>query len=83
MKVAVPPALNVTEPRVPVPSVKVTVPVGVPEPGGFTVTLAVNVTGWPQTDGLALELRVVVVGTWLPTAWRTLPVLVRKLPSPP
>ena len=83
MKVAVPPPPNVTEPSVSVPSVKVIVPVGVPEPGGFTVTFAVKVTGWPQTEGLLLEPMVVVVGTWLPTACRTLPALVRKFPSPP
>jgi hypothetical protein len=45
VKVAVPPVVNVTELIVVVPSMNVTVPVGLPEPGGFTVTFAVNVTG--------------------------------------
>ncbi len=41
---AVPP-VNVTVPRVEMLLVKITVPVGVPEPGG-EVTVAVNVTAW-------------------------------------
>ena len=45
-------------PRVDVPFLKVTVPVGVPV---FDVTLAVNVTDWLKTDGLAEELAVVAV----------------------
>src|SRR5437660_3676 len=52
--------------RVPVsrvlrPSLKVTVPVGVPPPGLFAVTVAVKVTACPDTEGLAEELRTVVV----------------------
>src|SRR6266404_6975577 len=52
--------------RVPVsrvlrPSLKVTVPVGVPPPGLFAVTVAVKVTDCPDTDGLAEELTNVVV----------------------
>jgi hypothetical protein len=42
-----------------VPSLKVTVPVGVPEPCG--VTVAVKVTGCPKTDGLTDEVTAVVV----------------------
>src|SRR5439155_55691 len=52
--------------RVPVsrvlrPSLKVTVPVGVPPPGLFAVTVAVKVTDCPDTDGWAEEVRPVVV----------------------
>src|SRR6266566_4029608 len=52
--------------RVPVPrglepSLKVTVPVGVPAPGLFAVTVAVKVTGCPDTEGLAEEVTPVVV----------------------
>src|SRR5438445_3703383 len=83
VKVAVPAALTVPEPIVAEPSMNVTLPVGVPEAGGFTATFAVKVTGWPQTDGLLLDVITVVVGTWFPTACRTLDVLVRKFPSPP
>jgi hypothetical protein len=62
---------------------KVTVPDGVPAPGPFAVTVAVNVTDCPKTDGLADELIAVVVPSWL-TAWlRVLEVLVAKLVSPP
>src|SRR2546422_736090 len=48
--VALPP-LSVPVPSVAVPSLNVTVPVGVPPPGGETVTVAVNVTDRPDTDG--------------------------------
>ena len=40
------------------PSKNVTVPVGVP---AILLTVAVNVTDWPAFDGLADELKVVVV----------------------
>jgi len=38
-----------------------TVPVGVPVAGGVTLTVAVKVTSCPKTDGLADEVRAVVV----------------------
>src|SRR6185503_5778833 len=41
--------------------VNVTVPVGVPPGGGTAVTVAVNVTVCPKTDGFADEETVVVV----------------------
>jgi hypothetical protein len=47
------------------PSWKVTVPVGVPEPGGLAVTVALKVTLRPETDGLADELSEVVVASLL------------------
>jgi hypothetical protein len=50
------------------PSRKVTVPVGVPEPGGFAITVAVKVTLWPETEGLADDPSEVVVGSWF-TVW--------------
>ena len=61
LKVVVPPASR-TVPRVAVPSLKVTVPVGfaVPVAG---VTVAVKVTDCPRRDGLLLEARAVVVTT--------------------
>src|SRR5438876_3033471 len=43
------------------PSLKVTFPVGVPEPGLLAVTVAVKVTDCPNTDGLAEEPADVVV----------------------
>jgi hypothetical protein len=44
-----------------VPSLKVTVPVGVPEPGATALTAAVNVTDWPNTEGLAEDTTAVLV----------------------
>ena len=43
------------------PSRNVTVPVGVPAPGATGETVAVKVTDWPKTDGLADEVMPVVV----------------------
>ena len=67
VKVAVPP-LRVPVPRVVVPSLNVTGPEGVPAPGALAVTVAVKVTDWPKTDGLADEVRTVVVAS-LFTVW--------------
>jgi hypothetical protein len=39
----------------------------VPAPGEFTVTVAVNVTDWPKTDGFTLDITVVVVASTLTT----------------
>src|SRR2546427_709988 len=49
------------------PSLKFTVPVGVPTPGATAATVAVNVTLWPNTDGFADDVSVVVVLDWLTT----------------
>ena len=53
LNVATPEPFSVPVPRVVEPSRNVTVPVGVPEPGALAVTVAVNVTDWPNTEGLA------------------------------
>jgi hypothetical protein len=78
-KVAAPLPLRVPVPRVVLPSVKVTVPVGVPP---AEETVAVKVTGWPKVEGVREELTVVLVVVLL-TVWLTLPLLVAKLVSPP
>ena len=52
-KVAIPEPFNVPLPRVVAPSMNVTNPVAVPEPGAFEVTVAVKVTDSPATEGLA------------------------------
>ena len=44
-----------------VPSLKLTLPDGVPDPPPDAVTVAVKVTNWPEADGLAEEVRAVVV----------------------
>ena len=59
------------------PSMKVTDPVGVPEAGATTLTVAVNVTDCPNTEGFADKASAVVVLAAL-TTWLTLPLLVLK-----
>src|SRR5438876_649788 len=59
--VAWPEAFRVPVPRVVGPSLNVTVPVGVPAPLVFAFTVAVKVTGCPDTDGLIEETTPVVV----------------------
>ncbi|GAA5610957.1 hypothetical protein Spla01_02104 [Streptomyces platensis] len=60
---------------------KVTVPVGVPEPGGTGATVAVKVTVCPTTDGSGDDVTVVVVEVW-PTVWASVPTEELKLASP-
>src|SRR5947209_4130922 len=62
LKEALPPE-SVTPPgvRSVAPSLKSTVPVGVPPPGEVAVTVAVKVKFCPKTDGLADELTTVCV----------------------
>ncbi len=64
VKVVAPPE-SVSVARVVVPSLKVTVPAGVPSPGELAVTLAVKVTDWPKTDGSADEVTAVLVAVEL------------------
>src|SRR5260370_37430286 len=61
VNVALPLPFSVPVPSVVEPSLKVTVPVGTPLAGGVAVTVAVNVTGWLNTEGLDDELTAVVV----------------------
>jgi len=68
--------LSVPLPSVVLPSLNVTVPVGVPAPGALAVTVAVNVTMSPVMDGFN-EDTIVVVVLALSTTWdRTADVLV-------
>jgi len=61
-------ALSADEPRVLLPSRSVTVPVGVPVPeDGLTV--AVNVTCCPRTEGFGEDVSEVVVLIKLLTVW--------------
>jgi hypothetical protein len=53
------PETSVPLPTLTPPSKNVTVPVGVPEPGEAALTVAVNVTVCPNTDGFADEVTVV------------------------
>src|SRR3989442_7975354 len=65
------------------PSLKVTFPVGVPEPGLFAVTVAVNFTDCPNTDGFNEELTDVVVPDFSPVSvlGAVLPLLYASSPS--
>jgi hypothetical protein len=83
VNVAWPEPFRVPVPRVLGPSLKVTVPVGVPAPGLFTVTVAVNVTDCPNADGLAEELTDVVVPAVFTIWLSVLEVLPLKCVSPP
>ena len=84
VNVACPEVMVTLAARVVAPSVKVTVPLGVPAPGATAATVAMKVTVWPNTDGLGDELTVVLLEA-LFTTWgeaESVPELVRKLPSP-
>ena len=70
LKTAIPLATP-TVASVVVPSVKVTVPVSVPAPGEVMLTVAVNVTLWPDKLGLPLPARAIVVLALL-TVWGTM-----------
>ncbi|MFF7234659.1 hypothetical protein [Streptomyces sioyaensis] len=55
----------------------VTDPVGIPDPGGSTATVAQTCTGSPQTELAGVAVTVVVVEA-APTVTETLPVEVAK-----
>ena len=85
VNIAWPELSRVPVPRVLGPSSKVTVPLGVTPTGPFAVTVAVKVTGCPNTEGLAEELtNVVVRARAFFTVWMSgLEVLPLKFASPP
>jgi len=60
----------------------VAVPVGVPLPGETGLTVAVNVTAWPATEGLAEETTLVVVLDCFTVCVKVDEVLVVKFVSP-
>ena len=53
------PELKVAVPKVAAPSRNVTVPVGVPVAGATGLTVAANVTAWPNSDGFTDDVTVV------------------------
>ena len=83
VNVATPPA-NVPEPIGVPPSRNVTNPVGVPVAGATAVTVAVNVTGWPTTEGFTDDVTVVALLALLTTCGFPViePVLPLKVESP-
>jgi len=76
------PALSVLVESEFVPSLNVTVPVGVPAPGADALTLAVNTTDCPNTVGLVEDVNVVAVPSWFTVCVNVEEVFVLKLPSP-
>ena len=84
VNVACPEVMVTLAARVVAPSVKVTVPLGVPAPGATALTTAVMVTLCPNTEGLGAELTVVLLAALFTTCGdaESFPVDVRKLPSP-
>ena len=76
------PALNVFVASELVPSLNVTVPVGVPAPSPEALTLAVNTTDCPNTVGFVEDVNVVAVPSWLTVCVKADEVFVLKLPSP-
>src|SRR6516165_2706304 len=79
---AVPPGPTATVPRTTVPSLKVTVPVGVPAPGPTAATVAVKVTDWPVTAGLTDDFRATVVAAGLTVTVVAAEVLAAKPLTP-
>src|SRR6266404_5675800 len=73
------PAVSVLVANAVAPSLKVTVPVGVPL---VPLTAAVNVTDWPNTEGFSEELTVVVVEPLLTVCVNAAEVLLVKVASP-
>lgn len=78
-RMATPEALSAAEPRVAAPSLKMTVPVGVPE--AEPTTVAIRVIEAPAMDGLTLDVIAAVVFSWT-TSDSADDVLVRSLVSP-
>jgi hypothetical protein len=67
-----------------VPSLTVTVPVGVPLPGAFATTVYVKLTAWPTVEGFGVfAVIVVVVLAGLTVCATPAEVLPAKFPSPP
>jgi hypothetical protein len=60
-----------------------TVPLGVPAPPAVALTVPVNVTDWPDTEGFTDEVTVVAVCDWFTVCVKTGDVLVVKLVFPP
>ncbi len=76
------PELSVFVPSDAAPSLKITVPVGVPAPGATALTVAVKVTDWPKTVGFGDEASVVTLSALLTVCVRVEETFVRKFASP-
>ena len=69
-------------PSVVAPSLKVTVPVGAPLAGETTLTVAVNVTGWPEEEGFGADTNLVDVEPWFTVCANADEVLPERLSLP-
>jgi hypothetical protein len=76
------PLVSAEEPSVVAPSLKVTLPPGVPVPAEVD-TVALSVTLCPNVDGLLFEVIVAVVSALFTVCVRTVDVLPPKVASPP
>jgi hypothetical protein len=76
------PELKLAVASVVAPSRKVTVPVGVPEPGETALTVAVKVTDCPKTDAFTDEVTPVVLESLVTDCVSAADVLFVKLLSP-
>ena len=61
-----------------VPSLTVTVPVGVPLPGALAATVNVKLTAWPVAEGFGVWPAIVVV---VPAAWTVCVLPADALPA--
>src|SRR5262252_4615288 len=82
VNVARPPVPTATVPRTTLPSMNVTVPVGVVAPGATAATVAVKVTAWPVTAGLTDDRRATVVAAGLTVTVAAAEVLAAKPLTP-
>jgi hypothetical protein len=76
------PLASVAEPSEVVPLKNWTVPVGVPAPGATAATVAVSVTGWPNTGVVVEGINVVLVVDWATVTVTAVEVLGAKFESP-
>ena len=83
LKLATPEPFNERVPRMVEPSLKVTEPEGVPDPGKLASTVAVNVTRCPKTDGPANETTIELAASLLTVCAIMDDVLPVKSASPP
>src|SRR2546422_926402 len=81
LKVATPLPSSVPVPRLLLPSLNCTVPVAI-TPDTLPLTVAANVTPWPNTRGLPLDVTLVLVLALLTLWLRLLDVLPLKSMSP-
>ena len=70
-------------PMLAVPSINVTVPVGVPAPGATATTAAVKVTGCAVAEGFTEDVNVVALLDLFTVCVNAVEVLPRKTASPP